>query len=61
MGSLFGVIIGENMAKIYRTWLKYIERKFVYKVNTKTNLRRRVITAKEIDFNPCQLALLTRK
>ena len=41
------------MAKIYKT-------KIVYEVNTKTNLRHKLITAKEIDFDHCQLAELRR-
>ena len=33
-----------------KAWLKYMKWKFVYKVNTKTNLWYKVITVKEIDF-----------
>ena len=40
--------------------LKYIKQKLVYKVNSKTYLPNKVITAKEIQCDHCQLALLGR-
>lgn len=55
MRSLFGVIFGESLLFMMgKKLLKYIEQKFVYKVSTKTNLRHKVTTAKEIDFDLCQ-------
>ena len=49
---------GKAIFHYVKTLLKYIKRKCVYKVNVKTNLQHKIITAKEIHFNHCQSTLL---
>ena len=51
---------GKSIFHDVKILLKYIKRKCVYKVNIKTNLQHKVITAKKIHFNHCQSALLRR-